>query len=546
MVEPPGGGGEEGEGPCAASPGWFPVTPAMRQFRPPPHPTTECDFYRGGIQNFLLATQPNADTGISNIQYLLTIDDVFQKRVPLRAGALAPPGEPRGTALRSWLGDIKQAGGRQILIDQNGHTLYYGIHVNQAFADFMADNNLRTARQVQDADPNLFFPAGMAEYKTAWQEIDPDNPPEDIDTYITTMAWVPTIRQDAATFLITEDRDNPRLIFARLLAIHSVFTLPGHPEFIWASLEHSAGTPDTKAADGMRNVAPIDPRDQNPLETDPNNQRDTTIVSMDDHVLYKAGTTLQQGNRPLPDASLRLNAATQTFTLATGEVAQTSIYRMFPGSKSNTVDPDDAISTLNHNFEALWDEYDSQGQLLPDDRRGFYRLVGAQWMDKPHFFSLNSTLQNDLTSPLLQPGAVLEDIGQAEDRAAFFTTNPGPTVTGLADIRENGSDSAFSMLAGEDRMSSTAMESFTQAPDSFRNCFACHNTQAVTDKGVPLNIDSSGVRLLEPKLLNVSHVLSQFVLEECDVVANRRTITNPNGTTTTVIVCPPDPAPPAP
>jgi hypothetical protein len=228
-----------------------------------------------------------------------------------------------------------------------------------------------------------------------------------------------------------------------------------------------------------------------------------------------------------------------------GNLAQTSIYRMFPASKSNTIEPDDAINTLNHNLEALWQEYSDQGQLHPDDRRGFYRLVGAQWMDKPAFFTLDSQLQNNDASPLLKPGAVLEDVGQAEDRALFFAEHPGATVTGIDDIRLNGSDSAFSILAGEDRMSSTAMESFTQAPDSFRNCFACHNTQAVTDKGVPLNQDRSGVRLLEPKLLNVSHVLSQFVLEECDVAANRRTITNPDGTTTAVIVCPPDPPAPA-
>ena len=37
---------------------------------------------------------------------------------------------------------------------------------------------------------------------------------------------------------------------------------------------------------------------------------------------------------------------------------------------------------------------------LPDnDKRGHYRLVGAQWMDKPEMMGLNRPLQNDLTSP---------------------------------------------------------------------------------------------------------------------------------------------------
>jgi len=534
-VEPP----EEPEPPCPASPTWFPTTPALRQFKPPPHPTTECDFYRGGLQTFLLATQPDPVTGEPAIKSYPTIDDIFQKAIPLPAGALAPPGEPRGTALRAWLGDIKQAGGRQILIDQNGHTLFYGIHVNQAYADFIRANNLLTGRAVQNADPNLFFPAGMAEFKTAWQEVDDANPPDDLDTYVTTRAWVPHITQNPTTQAIVEDRDHPREITVRLLAIHAVFTLPGHPEFIWATMEHSMGTPDTKAADGMRNVAPIDPRDRNPTLMDPNNQSDTTIVSTDDHILYKAGTTLQAGNHPIAETQLRLDEATQTFRTSDGLTAQTSIYRMFPASKGNTIDPDDAITSLNHNFEALFLDYANAGSLLDGDRRGFYRLVGAQWMDKPAFFDTDKTIQNDITSPLVQ-GIRFPLVNQDDEREAARKAAGNKPIAdvAVADLAENGADSAFSILAGEDRLSSTAMESFTQAPDSFRNCFTCHNTQAVTDKGVPLNRDISGARLLEPKQLNVSHVLSQFILEECDLPANRRMVMTPDGMMITAIICP--------
>jgi hypothetical protein len=531
-----GVGGEEPPPPeeeiCPASPGWFPVTPTLRQFKPPPHPATECDFYRGGMQTFLLATQPHPDTGEPNIKYLPTIDDLFTKSAPLPAGALAPLGQPRGTALRSWLGDIKQAGGRQILIDQNGHTIYYGIHVNQGFVDFVRANHLETAKAIQNADPTLFFPAGVAEFKTAWQQVDEDNPPDDIDTYVTTKAWVPHITQDPTSHLIIEDRDHPLEVMVRLLAIHAVFTLPGHPEFIWATMEHSVGTPDTRAADGMRNVAPIDPRDKNPSDTDPNNQRDTTVVSPEDHLLYKAGTTLQAGNQAISDENLRFDEPTQTFRLVSGGLAETSIYRMFPASKSNTIDPDDAITSLNHNFEALFAEYEEQGQLLPTDRRGHYRLVGAQWMDKPAFFDTNKPLQNDTTSPLIL-GRV-PAVSQDDERQAILAGGG----TAIGDLAESGADSPFSMLAGEDRLSSTAMESFTQAPDSFRNCFTCHNTQAITAKGVPLDKDRSGVRLIEPKQLNVSHVLSEFVLEECNVAANLRVINNADGSMTTAVICP--------
>ena len=69
------------------------------------------------------------------------------------------------------------------------------------------------------------------------------------------------------------------------------------------------------------------------------------------------------------------------------------------------------------------------------------------------------------------------------------------------------------------------MESFTQGPSSFNNCFTCHNTQAITANGIPLDRDKTGtpVKLLDPGLLNVSHVLSQFLLEEMQAAAGTGT-----------------------
>jgi hypothetical protein len=458
---------------CAASEEWLPDTPPVPQFLPLPHPDTECPFYRGGWQNFLIATQPDPVTGEPAIKAYATIDDVFES---------ATPHAPRGTAQRAWLGDVKQAGGRQILIDQAGHTIYYGIHVNRAFADFIAANGLRTAAAIKGADPDLFFPAGVVEFKSAWQEVDAQDPT--LGDYISTKAWVPSLRQENGQ--IIEDKDKPREITVRLLALHVVFTLPGHPEFIWSTFEHTTGAPDLTAADGKRNVAPLDPRDQNPRPEDPNNKMDTTVVSTVDHLLYQAGTTLRDGNTPVEEKDLVFDAATQTFA------QKTSVYRMFPASKSNTTHPDDAITSLNFNVETLFAQKASA--LAPADKRSHYRLVGAVWMDKPRFFAHNSALQNDQSSPLLEAAGGLAGLEEA--------------------IKNDGSDSEFSVLAGEDRLSSTAMESFTQAPVSFANCFTCHNTQAITAKGVPFDRDSQGTVLLQPKLLNISHVLSQFVLEE--------------------------------
>jgi hypothetical protein len=180
---------------------------------------------------------------------------------------------------------------------------------------------------------------------------------------------------------------------------------------------------------------------------------------------------------------LKFDAETFSFT-----GAQTSIYRMFPASKSNTIEADAAITSLNANVQMLFDG--ARDELASADKRGHYRLVGAVWMDKPEHFKTNATLENDTTSP--------------------FAKEPDFAK----DIQENGSDSELSLLAGEDRLSSVAMESFTQAPAAFPNCFSCHNTQAVTEKGVPLDRDRQGLELMGPKQINVSHVFSQFLLDE--------------------------------
>jgi hypothetical protein len=110
---------DEEEEACPVSPEWLPRTPGVDQYKPPPHPASECAFYRASWQNFMIVTQPE-DDGTIALQSYATVDDLFERKVP-RAERHA------------WLGDIKQAGGRQILIDQAGRPIYYGIHVNKVF-----------------------------------------------------------------------------------------------------------------------------------------------------------------------------------------------------------------------------------------------------------------------------------------------------------------------------------------------------------------------------------------------------------------------------
>jgi hypothetical protein len=68
---------EEEEEICGASEEWLPNTPAARGFRPLPHPAGECPFYRASWQQFLVATQPDAD-GNPDFLNWATVGSLFQ------------------------------------------------------------------------------------------------------------------------------------------------------------------------------------------------------------------------------------------------------------------------------------------------------------------------------------------------------------------------------------------------------------------------------------------------------------------------------------
>jgi hypothetical protein len=393
----------------------------------------------------MLTTQPDAQ-GKSAFLSWGTIENTFGSG----AGRPTP-------AIPELLGGVTQAGGRQVLIDQQGHAIYYAIHMNPAMVSFVGANGLQTADGITNADPLLTFPNGLVELKEAWMVVPDATPPAN---YIITRARVPMLHPVTDVFnnvQVVEDRANLRDVTVALLAIHIVFTIPGHPEFVWSTFQHVD-------AMGVFDVAPT-------AADNPDMTQAGTVISQRNFALYRAGTTAANGNRGI--ASLQFNEATQSFTNQ-----QTSIYRMFPASKSNTIEADGDIDAINTNMSALF----ASARLPATDRRGNYRLVGATWQDRPErtMLAANHVLNNDL-----------------------IATDP--------DIIVNGADSLKSNLAGEDRLSSIAMESFTQPTDSFGNCFSCHDTRSTTARGVPSARDQGAQALLQPKLINVSHIFNEVI-----------------------------------
>lgn len=657
---------------CPAGDDWIPgpgqPPPPVRMFTPPPHPDTECPFYRGAYQNFMIAFNPvapgSSDPIIINYP---TIDDAFNftnSHLTRNTGTEYPAGKAAHDAVvaagqktgRAWLGAVRQAGLRNVLIDQDDHTLYYGLHMNQAFYDFIQANGLNTVNGILNVPANLTLPPGLVEFKTAWKDIDPLDfpggvvppPPEGDfkvggnspymipsgggvaglpigqaptwdDNYITTYAWIPYLTQDSKGTIV-EDADHPHLRKVALVAVHSVYTLPGHPEFVWGSIQHVdlnaydpgpvtfagvniQGAPDSQPYSTSSSGIPA-----LPLPSDPQNSQVSAVPSPNDWLLYKGGTPEQNANVALASNLLSFDEDSQSFPM---QGAQESVYRQFPGSKADTLEPDTAVFSLNSNLNYLYASAITANTIDPTkDKRFNYRLVAAVWLDKPYFFGTSYpgvpnpsgappqgvTFQNDGTNPMVigvcgtggadgltctppsplnlypnvsqgttcgtpldstntsgdSPSATgannsvpgcstrADDIAYGDNPlslfSSIFTQGFGPLDNGgdaggpqgVPPLFAAGTDYEFSLLGGEDRLSSTAMETFTQN-GTFHNCFACHNTKPVNTNGTPYDpTDTSQVVILsKPANINVSHLFSEFILRDATEVCGASTIPCP-------------------
>jgi hypothetical protein len=192
-------------------------------------------------------------------------------------------------------------------------------------------------------------------------------------------------------------------------------------------------------------------------------------------------------NRPLTNLPIPVgqnsSGVGMAFNEATQQFAQpTPVHRVYRGSLSHETDLDAAVAQLNEAMRLRFSATTLPANLQPNraiDRRGSYLLVGAIWQDIPaKSFGTNKVLVNNPLDP---------------------------------EIIAEGPESPKSITGGEDRLSGTAMESFTQPDTSFSNCFTCHDSRGATAKGVPFDRDQGAPILIEAKQINVSHVFNEVV-----------------------------------
>jgi hypothetical protein len=442
---------------------FLPNTSAPTNLLPKPAPgetlPRDCEFYRWAWQTFLYSTQPAPKDGKPALLTYSTFEDVF-KLAPSPQFARRKPGflalgprtlqfsaKPGGDSNTVPISDIREAGVNALLIDRNGNPVFYSLHMNRTFVRFVNDNRLNTPDGLSSASVQLEFPTGSVEFKSAWAIA--ENPGQWRD-YFTIPAVVPIFKVVNGKIQAT----GARPVTAALIALHVVGVIEGHPEFIWATFEH---VHHQDATHWIRDNAPaaVANPDQNPpkvrLETP------TYKLYPNDSGTLGDTTPVPGADVAVRDIRLMLDPVSQKFK------PSTPVYRMFPSSQvtSNGQTPpeDPEIASLNSHVRELF-----QSQSLDKtDLRSNYQLVGAVWLNTPR----GSAALN--VPPDFTPGR-------------RFSNAP---------LR-----SPVSLLGGEDRLSSTAMESFTQSDQQEPNCFSCHDTQEIG--------------ALKASRLNVSHMLSRY------------------------------------
>ncbi|MGH1343700.1 MAG: hypothetical protein ACRBN8_19240 [Nannocystales bacterium] len=145
-------------------------------------------------------------------------------------------------------GITKQAGVLQPLIDQQGEKVYYGVSLNKTAYDFVTSCELykygcgaQLGRNDAGVDliqnyPNLAFPDGSAELKTAWKVMTPS---EAASGNFYTVRGL--IQPDEAKPTVCEEKT------LGLVGLHVVLKTPDHPEFVWGTFEQRSNAPDCEA-----------------------------------------------------------------------------------------------------------------------------------------------------------------------------------------------------------------------------------------------------------------------------------------------------------
>jgi hypothetical protein len=434
---------------CEGEPSWLTQTSSPDSSAIPDE-STDCAFYRSAWQNFLVATGPTGG-GTSFLSYP-TISDLF--------GASAAPLFPAAKA-GSLSAAIRVAKAPNEISAGGSGTFGSGVRQASDVRGILADDRGRPiyySIHVNQGFAAFIRSNNLTTGRALRAASETLAFPGGVAEF--KAAWQIVDQDHPGTGFITTKARVPRLkrvaddlsIDTTNLQEVTLRLIALHVAFTVANHpEMIWATFEHTDANGLTDVAPS--ASSNPNGSTP------SVNAGRPFILYPQGSAAASANQPATVADF--DEARQHFARAT------PVFRVFPASKTTETTEDDSVVSINASVRNLLQKRSA------GDNRARYRLVGAVWLKHP--LPHNG-----------QPGSFVLN-GHFSNPAGQSSDDPAAT------------------LSGEAALSSTAMESFTQT--DFVNCFSCHNTHHVTRDAPP------GETLIEPKLLNVSHVLSRFLSE---------------------------------
>lgn len=219
---------------CDCESDWFPhsQTPAPEEGKGSPFDTTSttnCMFQQWAWQKFLWLTKPEGNNP-------LFLDSLIQV-----TSHMQPVTQQSGATVV--LTDTAQAGPGAILktnpaFNSTGDqvTVFYSIHIDQTLQNAATTYLAQIASGTLPPNNTATFPIGSLEVKMAWVETSA-LPSSEVSNYFTT----------TAAYANGSGYENKEVA---LLGMHVVGVVINHPEFIWATFEHSSMAPVYDATNG--------------------------------------------------------------------------------------------------------------------------------------------------------------------------------------------------------------------------------------------------------------------------------------------------------
>lgn len=356
---------------CSAQAQWFksPVKPPKEGKDSPfawvdgQDQSTNCNFHQWSWQKFLYLTQIDKKTK----QLVMFGGDYIQVNNEMMP-YLEPWNDllnPAGLKLSAQLilEDTTQAGSShgKLFTKYGDQPAYYSIHINREFIKSAAKTPITSSDQ---------FAVGSVELKVAWLEVEQLRPlysEQEIDEQFYTHQA-----------LIKADNKTIRSSKVALIGMHVVGVVENHPEFIWATFEHQASTPDYYGSTSAFKRVDTD-YDANKVVSD-----------SDNFIFYRKNTTAGDAHLSYPSAE----STTNTFRLYQFGVPNGAPYVHLATAAQQSQDAENFnnIQQLNHSVY--------KGLAAQDSHWQHYFYAGSVWLSTQDY-----QFSNGISGNIVPPNA---------------------------------------------------------------------------------------------------------------------------------------------